>query len=386
MVDSKIKLKDFVVIDIENPNTKADSVCSIAFIQVKDGKVINEEYSLINPEDRFDNLNMRVNKITPDMVKNSITFDKFWQKNKEVFENSYIIGHGIKYDISVITKALKKYNIDLPQLNVICTQKLVQKYLNIKHYRLDFVCDYLNIEFTEHHNALCDTKGCLSIFNYINENYGLDDLDIEEYKYIETKNPSNGMKIIYSEDTKSLQSMKKIIESIMSDQKIEDDEIYSLNNWLNDNTQLIGNYPFDKINGIVKSVLKDGNISGEEFNELMSAFKQILNPVQENKCIVDIEFSGKTFCLTGTFNSGSKGDIETKIKNKGGICVKGVNSKLNYLIVGGAGSDAWKFGNYGGKVQKAMELKEKGNGINILGEVDLLKNLQFNINSDKGGI
>ena len=41
-VENKLKfeLKDYVVIDIENPNVNANSICSIAFIQVKDNKII----------------------------------------------------------------------------------------------------------------------------------------------------------------------------------------------------------------------------------------------------------------------------------------------------------------------------------------------------------
>ena len=75
-------------------------------------------------EDRFDDINMRVNKITPNMVKDAITFDTFWKDNKENIENSIIIGHAIRYDLSVISKTLMKYNITLPTLKVICTQKL----------------------------------------------------------------------------------------------------------------------------------------------------------------------------------------------------------------------------------------------------------------------
>lgn len=72
MVKTGIKLDNYVALDVENPNTKADSICSIAFIQVKDGSIIDKKYVLINPEDRFDDINMRVNKITPSMVKNAI--------------------------------------------------------------------------------------------------------------------------------------------------------------------------------------------------------------------------------------------------------------------------------------------------------------------------
>ena len=40
MIDTKNRLTDYVVVDIENPNMKADSICSIAFIQVKDNKIV----------------------------------------------------------------------------------------------------------------------------------------------------------------------------------------------------------------------------------------------------------------------------------------------------------------------------------------------------------
>lgn len=375
MLETKLKLENYVVVDIENPNSKADSICSIAFIQVKDGNIFEQKYLLINPEDSFDDFNIRINKITPNMVKDSITFEEFWKNNKDTFENNIIVGHNIKYDMSVISKALSKYNIILPTLKIVCTQKLSQKYLDVNQYKLDYISDYLNINLEVHHNALYDTKACYEIFEYISDKYGLDESDIEEYNYSESKSHSNGMKILYSEDTKGLQYLKSIIESIMDDRKIELDEINELNEWLESNTQLLGNYPFDKIYIIVKRVLEDGEISTDEYNDLMQVFNEFINPVEEQHSNVSIEFKDNVFCLTGTFNSGSKESIEDKITNKGGICGKGVTSKTNYLIVGGTGSDAWKFGNYGGKVQKAMELKEKGNNIEIIGEDEFLKQL-----------
>lgn len=203
----------------------------------------------------------------------------------------------------------------------------------------------------------------------------MDENDIENYNYIESRNRSTGMKIVYSDDTKGLQNLKRIIESIMNDNKIELDEINELNEWLDSNTQLIGNYPFDKIYSIVKNVLEDGVVSTNEYDELMKVFNDFINPIKEEKINDSVNFQDKIFCLTGTFNSGSKDSIEEKINQKGGICGKGVTSKTNYLIVGGSGSDAWKFGNYGGKVQKAMELKEKGKNIEIISEDDFLKQL-----------
>ena len=251
------------------------------------------------------------------------------------------------------------------------THKNILQNLNSEELNLETIYNKI-IPLAKENGFNLDAK---DIFNYIKDNYDIDENDVEEYNYIENKNRSTGMKVVYSDDTKSLQVLKSIIETIMEDQKIELEEIYSLNSWLNDNTQLIGNYPFDKINNIVKSVLLDGKVSDEEYIELISIFNEFINPLEENKNDSDIIFENMNFCLTGTFNSGSKEEVENKIVNKGGIISKGVNSKLNYLIVGGSGSEAWKFGNYGGKVQKAMELNEKGKSIQIIGEDDLLKYL-----------
>lgn len=375
MVETKIKLKDYVVIDIENPNVKANSICSIAFIQVKDGEVVLEKNLLINPEDSFDEINIRINKITPNQVKNAITFDKFWNNHKNIIENNIIIGHGIKYDLSVITKTLNKYNLSLPALNIICTQKLAKKYLNIKQYKLDQVCDYLNIKLENHHNSLSDAKACLEIFEFINSSYGIEESDIEKYHYMDNKSQGTERHIVYNDTTKGLQNLKEIIESIMEDGKIEQSEINKLNIWLDNNTQLIGNYPFDKIYSSVKKILEDGVITDDEYNFFRQIFDEFINPLETENDRKSITFENMVFCLTGNFNSGSKDSIEEKIVNRGGVCNKGVNSKTNYLIVGGAGSDAWKFGNYGGKVQKAMELKEKGKNIQILGEDEFLKKL-----------
>ena len=358
MIETNLKIKDYIVIDIENPNTKADSICQIAMIQVKDDKVVYNKNSLINPEDRFDDINMRVHKITPNMVKDKVTFKEYWEEIKEIVTNNIVVGHGIKFDISVISKSLNKYGIELPNIKIVCTQHLAQKYLDIDKYKLDSVCKYLNIECENHHNASNDAEASLEIFKYIKNNYDIDESDIEDYKYIPSDKKTIGMRVAYSNSTKSLQDLKQIVEKTMVDKQITENEINYLKFWLDNNSQLIGNYPFDKINNIVNQVLKDGQITTKELNDLNTVFNEFIDPLNKiNEKTITIE--DNCFCLTGTFNSGSKEDIEQKIIAKGGKCSKSVSAKINYLIVGDGGSDAWKFGNYGGKVQKAMELKGK---------------------------
>ena len=46
-------INDYISVDIENPNARGNSICSIGIIVVKNKKVVEQKYSLINPEDRF---------------------------------------------------------------------------------------------------------------------------------------------------------------------------------------------------------------------------------------------------------------------------------------------------------------------------------------------
>ena len=63
--------------------------------------------------------------------------------------------------------------------------------------------------------------------------------------------------------------------------------------------------------------------------------------------------------------------VEGLLTNMGGIPVKSVTKKTDYVIVGSQGSDAWSAGNYGSKIKKALELQEKGIAIQIIKESDL---------------
>ena len=85
-----------------------------------------------------------------------------------------------------------------------------------------------------------------------------------------------------------------------------------------------------------------------------------------------LDLEDKTFCLTGDFKTGTKSEIEKMLSAKGAVKKNSVSGKLDFLFVGGLGSEAWKYGNIGGKIAKAQELQEKGKNIQIISEDDLV--------------
>ena len=439
-------IKDYISVDIENPNTRGNSICSIGIIIVKDNKIIDKKYSLINPEDRFDINNSKITGLTYADVKDAPTFKEYWKIIEDLFKNNVIVGHNITYDLSVISKALERYDIDAPVFNYYCTLKLSRKYINTNSYSLDSLCDLLKINLDNHHNALEDALASQQIFEYLNKRndignsekfefinkvsdsmdskletnintlYGIikginydgiiDDKEIEklrlwvednrlykqyslfdriinkleeilednvitEYERIELEKlvTSINESKIYSESTLALQILNGILDGIVCNQKVNQKEIENLNIWLRQNDYLKDVYPYDKVLLEVNKVLEDGILTEEESNYIFDTFNEIVNP--DFNDYENIDFNGKTFCLTGEFKCATKQEISKKLQELGGTEKKGVSSKLDYLIVGGVGSDAWKFGKIGGKQAKAQELNEKGANIKIIDEDSL---------------
>ena len=439
-------INDYISVDIENPNVRGNSICSIGIIVVKNKKVVDQKYSLINPEDRFDINNSNITGLNYSDVKDAPTFKEYWKSIKELLEKNIIVGHNITYDLTVIAKALERYDIKVPIFNYYCTLKLSRSFINSNSYSLNSLCDLLNINLENHHNALEDAKASQKLFEYLDNNndigdsekfefervlldnldskletnintlYGIikginydkkiDDKEIEqlkvwvednriykqyalfdriifkleeilndnkitEYEKIELEKlvTSINNSKIYSESTLSLQILNGILDGIVCDQKVNQKEIENLNAWLKQNDYLKDVYPYDKVLLEVSKVLEDRILTEEESNYILGIFNEIVHPEFNND--ENIDFDGKTFCLTGEFKNATKQEISKKLQDLGGIEKTGVSSKLNYLIVGGVGSEAWKFGKIGGKQAKAQELNEKGANIKIIDEDSL---------------
>ena len=79
-------------------------------------------------------------------------------------------------------------------------------------------------------------------------------------------------------------------------------------------------------------------------------------------------FDGEVVCLTGDFDYGSKGKVSAYIESHGGTISSSVTKKTSVVLMGNKGSDAWSHGNYGTKVEKALQRRETRDDIMILKE------------------
>ncbi len=267
----KSSIKNYVSVDIENPNSRNNSICAIGIIIVENGQVVERKYSLINPEDRFDSQTISINGIEPNMVVGKPTFKEYWDEIKDLLIQNTIVGHNIQYDLSVISKCLQRYDIDVPTFNYYCTLKLSKKYFDSDSYKLDVLASKLGISFN-HHNALEDAETAMQIFEYINKNYVIDIKYLAEYCY-EDKPIDN----LDSKLESNINELYGIIQGIDYDKIINVKEITKLKNWVEENRVYKQYTLFNRIIALLDKVLEDNVVTPYEKIELFTLVDGIYN-------------------------------------------------------------------------------------------------------------
>ncbi len=191
----------------------------------------------------------------------------------------------------------------------------------------------------------------------------------------------------YNEITASIQHLQGLMTGILSDGMITKDELDGLMEWIDDHSYLQTCWPYDEINAVVTSVLRDKKIDEDEHALLISCFsdfsqieddRTITNPIVEingsltGVCAMcpEIVFENKSFCFTGASSVKSRNELSDIVKALKGQVKTNVSTGLDYLIIGSAGNPCWAYACYGRKVEQAVSLRKRGNQILIVHEND----------------
>lgn len=181
-VTKDVRQLDFTAIDFEASSKGKTSVCSLGWCVVEDNLITERHEILIKPDPfEFNEYNSKINGITPEMVENKPTFDKYWDMLRPYIENKMVIAHNASFDVNVLCETLKHFNIPCPEFSYLCTVVLSQKaYPDLPSHKLNNLAEALDIDFN-HHRAYDDAYACAKAFLRIAEDYNLNSFDeIEE--------------------------------------------------------------------------------------------------------------------------------------------------------------------------------------------------------------
>ena len=289
------KESEFTFIDFETANRQRSSICSVGISVFGNGAEVDSFYSLVRPEPfKIELQYQKVHGITYADVSNAPSFEDVFPKIKR-FLKTYVVAHNAEFDMDCLSTWLFARKMAFPDFKYVCTKKIADM-LGEPSNSLDELCSIYGIEICKIHNALCDARACGELFFKLLPKLGSDKLNDISAEF--------GTRV-YKEFEQS--------------------------------ERIISRHFFD---GVPLVEVEDVE---ETKNDL---------PYQ---AVDSIDFS-KNFVVTGEFLNFKRKELEAKIKARGGKLQSMPNSKTAYIVIGGIASDGWANGNYGRKIEAALEL------------------------------
>lgn len=193
--------------------------------------------------------------------------------------------------------------------------------------------------------------------------------DIIEYKVVNNE-----------KDSDLVNECLGIISGIAADDILKEEEVNYLINWLSDNKHLLDTYP---ISAIVEALqpYTERELTNKEAAELLALFKQITGTqfMETGSTDVhplhfvavepeDFNHDGLRICFTGTFDKGTRKEVEAIAQALGATTKKDVSKSIDCVIIGTHVSPDWISTSYGRKIQKAIELRDSGHPLVIMTE------------------
>ena len=157
-------MMNFAAIDFETATASRDSACSVAVVEVKDGKLYDSYYTLIQPPaNRYNYFNTRIHGITRDDTADAPVFAQIWPELLTHLEGRIVVAHNARFDMGVLGACLAKSGLPNPDFAYCDTVAIARKvWPDLENHKLNTVGDFLQIAFN-HHNALDDARTCACI-------------------------------------------------------------------------------------------------------------------------------------------------------------------------------------------------------------------------------
>lgn len=361
--------------DVETPNRRNDRVCSIAVVQTDPSGIVVERRSwLVDPEARFDDVNIRIHGIAPVSVRQAKTLPELWDDElRSLISGTRLVAHNAKFDLCVLSKAFEAYGIPVSQPTYADTMEMARATLSdVPDVKLPTVCARLGVELTRHHKAEADADACRGVFWSLADPGDLDRyFSIYVYGHPTPREGPHAERSL-SAGTRVMAELVRLLSGVVADGCVSVDEAMGVLLYIVSHESLAGDPTVSEVADAIQEALSDGDLSAGEADELENIFSRVVDPTSADASDRGmVEFEGRKFVLTGNFEHGSKDDVERFITERGGLIAGSPSGKVSYVVVGGCGSEAYAMGTYGTKVKKAMDLQAKGAPIQIIQECEL---------------
>jgi len=155
------------VVDIETTGLSKSrhKITEIAACQVKDGKIINEFQTLVNPECRIPSFITHLTGINNEMVKDSPTISNVIPKFLNFLGDQVLVAHNATFDYSFLSHNAMLIGHKLENERL-CTRKLANRILHeLPSKKLGVICEHYGIINKQAHRAMADVYATVEVLN-----------------------------------------------------------------------------------------------------------------------------------------------------------------------------------------------------------------------------
>lgn len=166
---------NFVAIDVETANADMASICSIGAVKFENGEVAGEWYSLVDPQDYFDGINISIHGIDEDMVRGAPSYAEASLTLHEMLRGAVAVTH-THFDRVATYQASSRWAVSEPACTWLDSARVARRTwaeCASSGYGLADVCRLIGYEF-QHHHALEDAKAAGRILLTAMQKTGLD--------------------------------------------------------------------------------------------------------------------------------------------------------------------------------------------------------------------
>lgn len=149
----------FVAIDVETANADMASICAVGAAIFEYGRLSSEWYSLVDPDDHFDPVNVSIHGIDENMVAGAPMYKDVSNAIERLLSHATVVTH-THFDRVAMHQTAQRWALELPRCVWLDSARVVRRTwpeCARSGYGLAEVCKRIGYEF-RHHNALEDAK------------------------------------------------------------------------------------------------------------------------------------------------------------------------------------------------------------------------------------
>ncbi len=156
----------YVVFDLETTglNNKSDKIIEIGAVKVKNGEIIDRFSTFVYPERHIEPKISKLTGIYDEMVEGYGTEEDIVPEFMGFIGDSVLVAHNAGFDVGFLRRFAKEKgdNIDNTVIDTLELSRALLPALN--NFKLDTVCDELNISLENHHRAVHDAEATALCF------------------------------------------------------------------------------------------------------------------------------------------------------------------------------------------------------------------------------